>query len=187
MTKRIFLALSVDEALKQSLLPIVKKLRTGADAKELNIIWSPPDNWHITLIFLGDTPVEKIAEIKKVTDAFSAAQEAFPIHLRQLGGFPDEFQTRVLWAGVARSRELMNLRAGLVDSLKPIGFSDEEREFYPHLTLARLRNKKSIKDLISPWIRKDFGEVLIKEIVLYESQQFGVFSKYVPIGHSRFK
>ncbi|MNT30895.1 RNA 2',3'-cyclic phosphodiesterase [compost metagenome] len=57
----------------------------------------------------------------------------------------------------------------------------DERDFVPHLTIGRLRNPKSIKDLISPLKRKSFGKVKVTEIVLYESKLEGVYPVYTPI------
>jgi 2'-5' RNA ligase len=47
--------------------------------------------------------------------------------------------------------------------------SREEGEYTPHMTFARLRNPGKSKDLLSPFVRKDFGKVDVTEVILYES------------------
>src|ERR1700749_2672048 len=47
---RLFVGLAVDEAVKQTLEGLTLRLR----AKEDGLRWSTPDQWHVTLVFLGE-------------------------------------------------------------------------------------------------------------------------------------
>jgi 2'-5' RNA ligase len=62
-----------------------------------------------------------------------------------------------------------------------------EEDFNPHITIGRLRNPKSCKDLISPFVRKSFGSVHVNKIVLFESKLQSYFPVYTPIFEAPFK
>lgn len=179
--KRLFIGLSLSGDLKRDLEPVVKKLKATSDKKEISIRWSPKENWHLTLVFLGLTPNDKVDSLKFILSDFASTQEPVDIHLRQLGGFPEVLGARVLWAGVAASKKLLGLQTGLEAVLKPWGYGGEERAYTPHVTLARLKNQKNITDLISPWVRKDFGKAKVNALTLFESRPAGYFSSYVPL------
>jgi len=53
-----------------------------------------------------------------------------------------------------------------------LGFPRDEREFRPHLTMARLKwinDKEKLKDLLETYKNEDFQEVKINEVIYYES------------------
>lgn len=59
-----------------------------------------------------------------------------------------------------------------------VGIRSIDKEYIPHVTLARLRNKKNINDLISPFVRKDFGKIPVNKIQVFESflqQNFPIY------------
>lgn len=176
--KRLFIALGLPPSITQEISLIVKKIKSSADQKDVDMTFAPSANWHITLAFLGEVSEEKNIKVHAVLKKFAATQEALSLSLRNLGGFPDITGARTLWVGVSSSRALLDCQHNLIKALNPLGFASENREYIPHLTIAKLRNHKNIKELVSPWIRKDFGKVVVPEIRLYESKQFGVFSKY---------
>lgn len=179
-SKRLFVGLSVSDAQKENIEPIVKKLKATGDKKEIQMRWSPKANWHVTLAFLGLTAQSRIGELKDILKNFASQYSPVQIHLRNLGGFPDVLGARVLWIGVAATKKLLELQQNLEKDLVSWGYKSE-RGYSPHLTISRLRNQKNISDLISPWIRKDFGKGDVKEITLYESRPAGFFSTYVPL------
>jgi 2'-5' RNA ligase len=87
--------------------------------------------------------------------------------VRGLGWFPNDSAPRVFWAGIdagPRSRnELRTFAHATEQSLAAIGVPVEEREFNPHLTLARRRDKAPI-------------DLLRKELAVTPPQDFGRFS-----------
>lgn len=80
------------------------------------------------------------------------------------------------WAGVHGSANLAKLAANIEDALMPLGIEREQREYSPHLTLARIDSEKAkrtqIEKLIAA-VRKLEGEKLgsahATEFHLYES------------------
>lgn len=127
--------------------------------------WTPAENFHVTLVFLGSTPDEKIPGLAEKIKEVADLHAPFKLKISGTGAFPDEFKTRVLWFGVQNSKSLRSLQEHLAEALN----SREEAEYIPHMTFARLRNPGTTRDLQSPFIRKDLGKVDVTEVVLYES------------------
>jgi RNA 2',3'-cyclic 3'-phosphodiesterase len=97
-----------------------------------------PSAWHLTLAFLGQVRPEFSAEVVAVGEAAVAGVGPAVLRLQGAGGFPNARRARVLWAGVAGDVEVLaRLGAGLAAACRAAGLRYEEREFRPHLTLAR--------------------------------------------------
>jgi RNA 2',3'-cyclic 3'-phosphodiesterase len=105
---------------------------------EALINWSPLDNLHITTKFIGQWPESRLEEVHEALSGV-APREAIPIELRDLGWFPNERSPRVLWIGVHGSVALLELVHETEERLGALGIKKEDREFAPHMTLARLK------------------------------------------------
>lgn len=180
-TKRLFVGIRVNPELQPDLRDVVRKLRVGADKREFNIRWSRPENWHITLKFLGPVTDERLPLMRDRLE--EAARHAQPLILpcAGIGGFPEERRTRVICAGVARTQQILDLQTTVESAFAAEGFVPENREYNPHVTLGRLRNPAAVGDLISPFVRHRFHDLAIDELVLYDSVQSGPFTVYQPL------
>lgn len=114
-------AVRFDLALLQQGLPLPKAV--------------PPDNLHLTLVFLGEVPTSVLADVDA---AFSAVRApAFVLTLSGLdllGGA----KARMVYAGVASSPPLAHLQAKVETAARSAGVAVPARRFMPHVTLARL-------------------------------------------------
>lgn len=115
------------------------------------IKWVDPNNIHITLKFLGETPVEEIPAIIEALKTSTEGIQPFDIKLANTGIFGSYYLPRVIWAGIDASDELLKLSANVVANLEAIGYLSDRQNFVPHLTLGRI---KEIKD------KAHFQEVL---------------------------
>jgi RNA 2',3'-cyclic 3'-phosphodiesterase len=106
--------------------------------------WIDPENYHITLRFIGDVP-QHVAD--DVTDALDrlADSEAFHIRLSHLGSFGGD-KPRALFVGAENNAALQRLQAAQERVLQRLGLDPDGRKFMPHVTLARLRGT-SAEDL----------------------------------------
>lgn len=167
--KKLFVAISTQEGLKPTAPQVIKKLKVHADLHGLDVRWTPMDNYHVTLVFLGNTREDKIPDIKRLLDESAAHRAPFQLKITDIGAFPDEFKSRVLWFGVQNSKALRALQEDLSQKLLGNHESADVSAYSPHLTIARLRNPHKTKDMVSPFTRKKIGKVSVSEIVLYES------------------
>jgi 2'-5' RNA ligase len=99
--------------------------------------WMDPENYHITLRFIGD--VDHVTA-NEVTDALDrlANGEAFSLRLSHLGSFGGD-KPRALYAGLEVNSTLIRLQAAQERVLQMLGLPPEGRKFTPHVSLARLR------------------------------------------------
>jgi RNA 2',3'-cyclic 3'-phosphodiesterase len=105
-----------------------------------NARWVNPEQLHITLRFLGDTPEDALPAIR---DGLARVkQDCFPLRLRGVGVFPESRPgrsrkpPRVLWLGIESAGELASLKQA-IDAALGAEPTQNEQAFSPHLTLAR--------------------------------------------------
>ena len=102
--------------------------------------WIDPDNYHLTLRFIGDVDTGLAREI-----AFMLGQvkrKDFELRLDGLISFGGN-RPRAVVATVAPSQALMELQAEHERLLRRVGLEPEGRKYTPHVTLARLRDSSS--------------------------------------------
>ena len=149
---RSFIAIELPEEVKAGLVELQARLKSGMQPA---VKWVDPYSIHLTLKFLGNIAVDKIAAITKAME--EAAQEISPFQLKvkNLGVFPNLRRVQVVWVGInGEVDKLSQLQQRIELNLVPLGFASESRPFVPHLTLARLR------DRASPDERQKFGQLI---------------------------
>lgn len=103
--------------------------------------WIDPENYHITLRFIGDVDGNVANEVVDSLDRLSNSLQ-FSIRLTHLGSFGGD-KPRALYAGVEPSEALNRLQAAQERMLQKAGLPPEGRKFVPHVSLARLRGTSS--------------------------------------------
>ena len=140
----------------------------GADLKMVEM-----ENLHITLKFLGSTDEKKIDEIESVMRKSTEGIQPFVVRLKGVGFFPNERKIRVIWIGIEDGGKLVKIAKDMEEGLARIGFSREEKEFSPHLTIARVKSQKRKEELlriIDKYRRFEFGEIEVSNIRLKKSE-----------------
>ena len=95
----------------------------------------PPENLHLTLLFLGQVEAAHLDALLEMAAAPSAA--AFDLILDRFGQF-NRKSDRMLWLGPSRPpAELMALREALCQACVPLGLRTPTETFRPHVTLSR--------------------------------------------------
>jgi RNA 2',3'-cyclic 3'-phosphodiesterase len=134
-TKRLFLAINFPFQFKRQLAEMQKGLKPGIG----NIKWVEEENFHITLKFLGEVPVNALGEIVDAIKKGIGSTDPFYITLNRLGVFPNPHKVKVIWLGVEEgNKPLCNLFKNIDTQLEGLGFN-KEHGYKPHLTLGRCR------------------------------------------------
>lgn len=140
--------------------------------------WVPPENWHITVAFLGEVNERNLGKLSDVIAPI--VQERAPLYaeLDGLEWFPSPLKPRMLALHVNPTPALLELQSAVSASLRREGFQLENREYRPHLTLARLKgSRKQFEPPALMPIQPMTAE--LSELVLFESHQGA--RPYVPV------
>ena len=147
---RLFIALPVPDPLRESLQ---QWQRTAQRLLPEGVRWTPADQWHLTLRFLGDVDATEVPLLAEALQAACARQEPFELSLQGPGCFPSPERPRVFWLGLGgQVTSLERLQARVQEGTAPWG-QKEDRPFRAHLTVARIRDG-------SPAGRHGLGRVL---------------------------
>lgn len=130
---RLFVALNLPPGERTRLQSAAAALRSA----RLPVRWVQAEALHLTLKFLGEVPDGRAAEIQSALDRVGAGVPSFELELRDLGGFPNLGNPRVVWVGVHAPPELGRLAGEIEEAMAALGFPRETRPFAPHLTLGR--------------------------------------------------
>jgi 2'-5' RNA ligase len=99
--------------------------------------WIDPENYHVTLRFIGDIDGITANEISSML--FRVNRKPFEVAVQGLSSFGGK-KPRAGVASIAPSRPLIELQAELERMMQRFGLDPEGRKFTPHVTLARLRD-----------------------------------------------
>ncbi len=151
---RLFIALAIPASVRAKLKAHIDRVRESSP--EVSASWSRAENLHLTLKFLGETPVAKVESLSQAAARAASALEPFEIVVQGCGSFPPRGQPRVLWVGIEDpSGGLGKLHQRLEDECSQASFAREQRAFHPHLTIARLRKPQGSRQLAE--LHKEIG------------------------------
>lgn len=178
--KRLFLAVNLSVAATRKIAEAVGRMRPVADKKGMRVGWVPAANLHVTLKFLGWTRAEVASAIQDRVLEVVKGVRVFDVGARGVGAYPTVSAARVIWAGVLDGAGVLAGIAGKLDAaMAGLGFPREDRAYSPHVTLGRVKEGKGAEEVLAPFRGMDFGNSLIREVVLYESLMRSSGSEYV--------
>lgn len=125
---RLFVALLLDESVKDSLCQTILELKKASLCGN----FTRRDNLHLTLAFIGET--DRAKEVMRAMDAVKAGPAVLDFggigcFSRPGGG--------LYFIGAEKNAALSALYRELYDEITKAGFPLESRAFKPHLTLGR--------------------------------------------------
>lgn len=176
---RLFVALEISEEIRVAIAGLIHELRPLDSSWK----WVRAENLHVTLKFLGEIPSDKLESIKSALRGV-ACEWPVGVKFRGLGFFPNERRPRVLWAGMEAPQSLPALAEAIEESLAKVGAPREEREFTPHLTLARSKDGKvseKLRNALASHSSRQFGEMKASAFHLIESKLKSTGAEYTTL------
>jgi 2'-5' RNA ligase len=108
----------------------------------------PPENWHLTLRFLGWADTTGYERVLAALDE-SDLGPSFQVKLGQMGAFPRPGKATVLWLDIVEGKTRLAELAALSDEAAlAAGFPAEERPYQAHLTVSRVRPPEDVTAMI---------------------------------------
>ena len=132
--------------------------------------WIDPDNYHLTLRFIGDISErmadELSAELQRVV-----AMPPFSLSLTGMGVFGTK-KPHSLYVKVEESPDLRRLQAMHERVCQSLGMPPEQRKFTPHVTIARLRGAmpRQVQAFVSAHNLYRSRVFEVSQFVLYSSR-----------------
>jgi 2'-5' RNA ligase len=125
---RAFVALALPEAVRFDLMLLQNGLPLPRPV--------PPENLHLTLVFLGELPEPVISDLDLAFGRIRAP--GFEVALSGLDAFGGA-KPRAVYVGTSANPALLHLQSKVAAAARASGVEIESRRFVPHVTLARLR------------------------------------------------
>jgi len=146
--------------------------------------WTPEENIHLTLRFIGETETEKLECFAESLTRVKV--EPFLLPVGGVGLFPSRGSAKVLWAGVGHAHpRLFQLRKQVDEALLTVDSGVEMRSFHPHFTLGRLGETYETKELGKFLARNEAFEAppfFVNEFHLMETERhLGSTPSYRPV------
>lgn len=176
---RCFIGLPLPEVYKTRLSSLLSTLRPQVRGR---VSWTRPENWHLTLKFLGETTPETVEAVE--ASLAGVRTPAFALQAGGCGFFPDIRRPRVAWLGLVRGGpECAALARAVEGAVAPLGFPPEGRPFAAHLTLGRIKESAG-----QDWAKVqslagavEWPEVRLDRFVLWESRLHPGGPEYVAL------
>jgi 2'-5' RNA ligase len=166
---RSFVAVPLPGAVQTEIAEAARML-----ARELpGVKWSKkPENFHVTLKFLGAVAAPRLTALQEALTPALADVPGFELEMRGFGAFPSARSGSVMFAGVVGNDSRLAGCAAVVESVaERLGFEREERRFQGHVTVGRYKGGGlDVRAALEPWADRHFGKVVVDELHIYESQ-----------------
>ena len=192
---RAFIAIELPQELRERLARLQRALQQELQ-RELGqelFRWTPPENLHLTLRFLGQTSPSQQETVTAGLRTIAQDRQPLSLALQGLGIFPSPSRPRVIWVGLGGAlAELARLQEAVEQLAQEAGFQAESRGFSPHVTIARAQRHASSAQLRAAGARlqprlarpgEPLGRFTAREIALIRSQLRRGGPVYTPLAH----
>ncbi|MCZ6829977.1 MAG: RNA 2',3'-cyclic phosphodiesterase [Gammaproteobacteria bacterium] len=136
---RLFLAFSLSSTESRAVYTACERFTAEEQAP---LRWVPADNWHVTVVFLGEVAEHLLSLLAELVEPVVARYQYLSLNLDRLVWFPNTSKARLLALAGEPGQPLQHLQQNLASELRRHGFTIEQRAWRPHLTLARYRGAR---------------------------------------------
>lgn len=188
---RLFVAIPMPEAVRNEILGVQQELRqlVSRDA----VRWTKPEQFHLTLRFLGEVPVGRVAALQEAINVICHGEPALRLCAQGVGFFPNARSPRIIWAGVNDGEgRLVDLQKKIEAAVQPYTNEAMTERFAGHVTIGRVKflkrpeieklaaHAQAVKDRL-------FGEWTAREVELIRSDLLSAGASHTLLAAFRLK
>jgi len=177
---RTFIAVDLPQEIKQKIDAVSASLKKQGG----RVSWVRAANLHLTMKFLGEIDDGLLPDLKRALQQQISQIPRFQFSLKDLGAFPNLHKPRVIWIGIDSGvEELTDLAIKVDEATHSLGFEKENRPFSAHLTIARVKDPRTVTDLIAEVQNSLFESEPIPadEVIIMKSQLTPHGAIYTPL------
>jgi RNA 2',3'-cyclic 3'-phosphodiesterase len=176
---RAFIAIDIPENIRNTIFKAINPLHRHQEAKYVR--WTKQENFHITLVFLGNITYQQFYEINKKIKKIVTQYHPFTLKLVTLEPFPTAEKFHSLILRPEPLIDLQKLALAVKIQVEGCGVPTDQRQFKPHLTLGRLSSQDKILGETLSAIKLPSTHFKVTEIKLFKSEPQPEGSRYIPI------
>lgn len=171
---RAFISIHIPADIREKLRTVQAEL--ASVVPESAIRWTPFEQLHLTLEFLGNVEAENVPSLETALKKISRSHAAFELAAAQIGAFSSIRNPRVIWAGIEGDVDAVKaLQAEVKNAVRPFVAEQETRAYKPHVTLGRVRPAKprelrQVSDALASTANCTFGAWHTEEFSLVQSK-----------------
>lgn len=181
MKQRLFLALPITYGMIPKIISLEKEIQKKVG---FSVPWIPIKNLHLTILFLGWQDNENLVKINSLFNQYPFNEinliKTIPCIIDKIDyGPPGTY--RMIWLYLKHNEKLQKLHQLWKNVFQDNGivFQESQRNFLPHINLARLKIKRNKK---LPEIKKNLNwGVKFNRLVLFQSILQKPFVEYIPL------
>ena len=165
---RLFLAIELEPELADGLLSLQERLQERApDAK---VRWVEPENFHLTVQFLGDIAESSLPGVVEACDFLVPPRADFRLRVAGASFFPKKGPLKTLWVGLQEGTEEWKLLVESVEPwMTPLG-APRHGGLVAHVTMGRVREESdALREAIQAEAVVDCGMQWAGRLTLIES------------------
>jgi len=164
---RLFVAISVPDFVKAQIKRTQDLLRASLGRGVVR--WTKPDQFHLTLRFLGRIEEGSVAPLLDALRTVCQAARSLQLRARGVGFFPNARVPRVVWVGVQDSEEgLVVLQQAVQQATLRFTVEKAEERFSGHITLGRTKQLSRQETNILARTADRFSETVFGEWTAHE-------------------
>jgi 2'-5' RNA ligase len=182
---RLFAAVDIPDRAKDAVVQAVAPWRERLGKGR----WVPPENWHVTMKFMGRTWPRLLDWVEGACRDAAASIRPFGVSLAGMGVFPGPTRARVLWVGFKDPEGSLPALARELDERLAREFKPEKRPFRGHLTVARFSPPVPVREVAEELeaTRLDVEPFEVRSLVLYRSHLSPKGARYEALRSFRFR
>jgi RNA 2',3'-cyclic 3'-phosphodiesterase len=173
---RLFVGICLTDEAQEAIATWTRELREAF----LRLRWSSPEQWHVTLQFLGETDEAGCScvseQLRKIRARAADIQLGEPSFFERAG---------VFHISVGLTASLMALHHEIEQALLPCGFEPEARAFSPHITLARRKGRGPSPDFAR--LQKAVRWVPAASLPSFQAKEFLLYQSFTDPAGSRYE